>query len=198
MLRVASLLTPLALISAVVVTAPAGADRSAPDAVVAARRTASPTTLRLDGIGPLRLGMSRNSAYAFGLLRSSTETCLGAKPPLPVSYASDGPRATPGVRFTAYFTGGRNGKLTHVMVYDGARTELGIRPGVSTAAQMIARYKRAGYTVKTEWRGDLGATFVNVTRRGKPVMTGMVNARLSAKRTPLFLVAVPSYFGCRK
>ncbi len=193
MRRAASLLTPLAVVSAVAVAAPAGADRPAPDAIVAARRAASPSTLRLDGIGSLRLGMTRSAAYATGVLRSSSQICLDRKSP-PVAYVSDGPRATPGVKVTAYFPSGRNSRLTHLIASSGATTELGIRPGVSTAAQMIARYRRAGYAVKTQWIDDLGLTLVNVSRRGRPVIAGMVNTRLSARRAPLMAVAVPRYF----
>lgn len=197
MFRAAALLASLALLAAVVVAGPATADRPAPDAAAAARRAPSNTTLRFDGIGAIRLGMTRNAAYKTGLIRSHADTCLDGKKPLPVSYGSDGPKAAPGSRFTSYFRGGRNGRLMHIFVTAGVRTELGIRPGVSTASEMMRVYRRAGYTVRARTRPDFaGVTFVDVLRRGRVVMTAVTNGTARAK-TPLLGIAIPSYFDCR-
>ncbi len=197
MFRAAALLASLALLAAVVIAAPATADRSAPDAAAAARRAPSNTTLRFDGIGAIRLGMTRNAAYKTGLIRSHSDTCLDGKKPLPVSYGSDGSRAAPGSRFTSYFKGGRNGRLTHILAIAGVRTELGIRPGVSTASEMIKVYRRARYTVRTRTRPDFaGVTFVDVLTRGRVVMTAVTNGTARSK-APLVGIAIPSYFDCR-
>lgn len=197
MFRAAALLASLALLTAVVVAAPATADRPAPAAAAAARRAPSNTTLRLDGIGALRLGMTRNTAYKTGLIRTHSETCLDRKKPLPISYGSDGPKAAPGSRFTAYFKGGRNGRLTHILATAGVRTELGIRPGVSTVSQLTKAYRRAGFTIRTRTRRDFaGVTFVDVLSRRSVVMTALVNGSARSK-TPLAGIAIPTYFDCR-
>ncbi|MDO8189474.1 hypothetical protein Q5424_26270 [Conexibacter sp. JD483] len=198
MLRAASLLSSVALLAAVAVTtaAPAGADRPAPAAVASAKRVPVGTLLRLDGIDKLRLGMTRNAGYATGQLRTTAETCLDGKRPLPITYGSDGPKAAPAARYTAYFRGGRNGRLTHVTAFGGVVTELGIRPGVSTGQQLVARYKRAGYTVRSEWVANLNATVIHVLRGRRQVLDGLVSARLGRRRTPLTAVAIPRYFLC--
>ena len=197
MFRAAALLASLALLAAVVVAAPATADRSAPDAAAAARRAPSGTTLRLDGIGPLRLGMTRNAAYKTGVIRSHSDTCLDRKKPLPISYGSDGPRVAPGAKFISYFRGGRNGRLTHIFASSGVRTQLGIRPGVSTAPEMIRAYRRAGYTVRSRTRRDFaGVTFLDVLSRGRVVMTAVTNGTARSK-TPVLGIGIPSYFDCR-
>jgi hypothetical protein len=154
----------------------------------AAAGGANGTTIRFDGIGPLRLGMTTERAVATGVLRSHAETCLDGPVPLPVTYASDGPKAAPGAGYTAYF---RSDRLTTIVFYRGVHTRLRIRPGVSTGAQMAARYRRAGYTVRTYWRREFLGTFVDVLRRGRVVMTGF-----SQRGRPLTVVAIPSYPRC--
>ncbi len=175
MVRAASLLSPLALIAAVAVAAPAGADRPDPAAAASAKRTAPGTTVRFDGIGGLRLGMTRSKAFATGVLRTASETCFDSPAPRPVTYSSDGPKNAAGARYQAIFRGGRNGKLTHLQFVSGVRTELGIRPGVSTAAQMAVTYRRAGYTVRTTFDGAYNSTFVEVRKGRRALMTGVAS-----------------------
>lgn len=196
MFRAVAFFSSLLLLAAVAFATTAAADRTAPTAVAGARRRpASPTTIRLDGIGPLRLGMTRRAATATGWLRSSSETCNDRAGALPQVMRADGPRAAPAVNLSAYFRSGANGKLTHLMFSGGARTELGIRPGVSTAAQMIARYRRAGFAVRSSYSRDYGGTFVEARRHGKLVMTGLAPGRVGARRA-LTIVAIPSFFRC--
>lgn len=198
MLRAVAFLSSLVLVAAVALATTASADRAAPAAVAAARRIRpnAPTTIRLDGIGPVRVGMKLRAVEATGWIRSTAETCFGGSVPLPTVSHSDGPRAAPGVSFGAYFRGrGANSTLTNIMFASGARTELGIRPGVSTAAQMVARYRRAGFTVRTTYLREYGGTFVDVVRRGKVVMTGFAQGRLGDRRA-LGVLAIPRFFRC--
>lgn len=195
MFRAASLLACPVLIAAFAVAAPAGADRPDPAAAASAKRRASGTTIRFDGIGPLRLGMTRSKAYATGTIRTAAETCFDSPAPRPVNYSSDGPRNAAGARFQAIFRGGRNGRLTHLLFVSGVRTELGIRPGVSTAAQMAAAYRRAGYTVSTTFDSSYNSTFVAVRRGRRALMTGMATGRLRAHK-PLHSIGIPGNFVC--
>jgi hypothetical protein len=190
MRRVLALVPTLVLLTALAFATTA-------DAGAAARgRGSFLTTIRFDGIGPLRIGMTRDEVRATGWFRSTSTsyTCFTNPLPLPTFASPDGPRAAPGATLTAYFRGG-DGTLTHIMFANGARTALGIRPGLSTGLQMVAAYRRAGFTVRTSFHSEYNGTFVDVVRRGRVVMTGLAPRRLG-DRIPLMTVAIPTYFTC--
>lgn len=131
------------------------------------------TTLRLDGIGPLKLGMSRTAAVATGWLSDRSPGCELASP-RPVVYQLRGAKAPSGLRGSAEFSAG---KLTNVAVRRGARTALGIRPNGNTPAGMVRAYRRAGFAAKARFDDTFQATFVTVSKDGEQVLSGFASGR---------------------
>jgi hypothetical protein len=168
----AVLATAVALVGLGTASAPAG--------------TPSPRVLRLDGIGPLKLGMSRADAVATGWLTGRRTGCELGGPPLPIVYRVAGPKAPDGVRGTAEFHGGH----LRVLAFDrGVRTALGVRVGHTTIARMVERYRKAGYTATARYDSTFAGTFVNVSRNGRRVLgafgTGRVVGQLGLRGVPV-------------
>jgi len=126
----------------------------------------TPTTLRLDGIGPLKLGMSRTAALKTGWLAHRGKGCELQGPSLPVTYTFTGAKAPKGLEGTVQFTGD---KLDNVAISKGASTAAGVTIGTSTKT-MVARYKAEGMTVKSSFETTFGGTFVTVERKGNLVL----------------------------
>jgi hypothetical protein len=63
---------------------------------------AATTLLRLDGIGPLKLGMTRAAALKTGWLADRAPGCELASP-RPITYRFTGPKAPGGLRGSAQF-----------------------------------------------------------------------------------------------
>jgi hypothetical protein len=83
------------------------------------------TVLRLDGIGPLRLGMTRTAALATGWLAGRSPGCpLGGAPP--ITYRFTGANAPKGIKGSAEFADGR---LTTLSFTRGVRTSTGVTVG---------------------------------------------------------------------
>jgi hypothetical protein len=138
-----------------------------------ASAAAATTVLRLNGIGPLKLGMSQRAALSTGWLAHRSRGCpLGGPVALPVVYQFRGPRAPTGLTGSAQFD---QGKLSIVTVGRGARTQQGVTIG-SSAARAVKRYRAAGFSAKTQFSPDVAATFLTVTRHSKtvPVLMGIV------------------------
>lgn len=143
--------------------------------------SAAVTTLRLDGIGPLTLGMSRTAAVGTGWLSDRSAGCELASP-RPIVYQLRGGKAPSGLRGSVEFSGG---KLTNVSVTRGAKTALGIRPNVSTPAGMVRAYRRAGFSAKATFEETFQATFVTVQKNGEQVLSGFATGkRLSVLSLP--------------
>lgn len=172
------LLTALSL--AVAVAASSGAALAAHTASSAP--SAAPTLLRLDGIGPLRLGMTRQAAVATGWLAKRGTGCPLGGPPLPVTYRVDGPKAPAAVDGTAEFSGDR---LRSLVFGGGVRTAAGVVVGSTTAAQMVARYRAAGLGARSQYDDTFVGTFVTIGRKGKQVMGGF------AEKGPVTLLGIP-------
>jgi hypothetical protein len=135
----------------------------------AALSPAAPPTLRLDGIGPLRLGMRSDVALRTGWLARRGSGCeLGGRP-FPVTYRLTGPRAPGGIDGVAEF---RSGKLRNLSFRGGVRTAVGVVPGTTTKRRMVALYRRAGFSVSTQFVDTFGGTFVTVKRLGRQVLGG--------------------------
>lgn len=145
------------------------------------------TTLRLDGIGPLRLGMTRTAAVATGWLAHRGRGCeLGGTPP--ITYRVDGKRAPRRVRGTVEFSDGR---LTDMAFTKGVRTTAGVRVGSTTPARMAARYRRLrDVKVTSSYEETFGGTFVTVSRAGDPI----VGAFAAGPR--ITILAIPSVPVC--
>lgn len=126
-------------------------------------------TLRLDGIGPLKLGMTRTAAVKTGWLSGRSTGCELDGPPLPIVYRLRGAAAPKGIVGFATFAGG---KLTNVSLDKGVRTSAGVTVNTTTIAQMVARYRSRGYKVKTDASSVFGGTFVSVTKGSRSVIAG--------------------------
>jgi hypothetical protein len=133
--------------------------------------------VRLDGIGPLRLGMARMSALDTGWLAGRSTGCRLGGRPYPVDYAVEGPAAPPGFSGTAEFTGG---KLVSFSFAGGVRTATGVVPGKTTWAGMVSRYRSAGFRVAARYDATFPATFVTVRRRrgGPSVIGGLARGKV--------------------
>src|SRR5690348_5464888 len=120
------------------------------------------TLARLDGIGPLKLGMSRLAALDTGWLGDKQTGCkLGGKP-YPIDYTLSGAKAPKVVSGTAEFTGG---KLANMTFSKGVRTATGVIPGVTSWPSMVKRYRDAGFRVVARYDEVFVGTFVSVKRR---------------------------------
>ena len=139
--------------------------------VGAASASAATTVLRLNGIGPLKLGMTRAAAVHTGWLAHRAPGCELASP-RPITYQLNGHSAPAGLRGSVEFT---NNKLTNVSASHGARTALGVTVGVTTPSRMVTRYRRAGFQARAQFDPTFQATFVNVKRRGRQVLTGLAD-----------------------
>ena len=128
------------------------------------------TLLRLDGIGPLKLGMSRMAALDTNWLSGQHSGCpLGGKP-YPIDYDLKGSAAPAGITGSAEFTGG---KLTNFAFTKGVRTSTGVVAGKTTITGMVTRYRNAGYKVSARYETTFAGTFVSVRRRhGGPQVIG--------------------------
>lgn len=123
---------------------------------------AAPPLMRLNGVGPVKLGMTRAAAVSTGWLAHRTLGCELASP-RPVVFQFNGPKAPTGMRGSASFVGGR---LVNIAFRSGVRTRLGIRPGVSTTRAMVRAYRRGGFHVTSVFDPTFRARFVTATRGG--------------------------------
>jgi hypothetical protein len=138
--------------------------------------------LRLDGIGPLRLGMTQPDALRSGWLADRKTGCELGGAPLPIVYALTGPRAPAGIEGTAEFARGR---LRNLAFTAGVRTTLKVEPGKTSRVAMVRRYREAGFGSSSAFDSTFAGSFVTVLRHGRQVIGGF------AERTTLSVVGVP-------
>jgi hypothetical protein len=144
------------------------------------------TLLRLDGIGPLTLGMKQPAAVGTGWLVHRGHGCpLGGKP-YPVDYTLTGPRAPAGIDGTAEFNGA-TGRLDTLSFGKGVRTATGVVVGRTTATGMVTRYRNAGFAASARYDTTFQGTFVQVRRHkgGKLLMMGF------ASKSKLETIGIP-------
>lgn len=148
-------------------------------------------TLRLDGIGPLRLGMTRAAALRTGWLAQRGRGCELGGPPIPITYRFTGPRAPSGLVGVAEFSG-RTGRLRNLSFTRGVRTATGVVVRQTTARGMVTRYRDAGHPVRALFVDTFGGTFVTVRARrgGAQAIGGFAPGRAAARR-PLTTIAIP-------
>jgi hypothetical protein len=142
-----------------------------PAALVLVAPAHGATLIRLDGIGPLKLGMSRMTALETGWLGPRSTGCtLGGKP-YPVDYALTGAMAPAGIKGSAEF---QQGKIANMSFTGGVRTATGVVPGTTSWPSMVKKYRAAGFKVRARYDSTFVGTFVTVKRKkGAPVvMTG--------------------------
>src|SRR3954452_7113205 len=149
---------------------------------------AATTVMRLDGIGPLKLGMTRTAALATGWLANRQPGCE-LESPRPIDYRFSGPNAPRGLHGTADFQGG---KLRALSFTGGARTATGVTVGRTTTARMVARYRSVGFAASAQFVSTFGGTFVRVRRRpgGADVIGGFARRRTGT------VLAIPGVPGC--
>jgi hypothetical protein len=134
------------------------------------------TLLRLNGIGPLKLGMSTMASLDTGWLSDRQTGCKLGGPPYPVTYRLDGSAAPAAIVGSVELN---RGKLTNVIADSGVRTATGVVPGKTTWASMVTRYRNAGYKVSARYDDVFQVTFVHVkTKGGKAVMTGIAQKKI--------------------
>ena len=126
---------------------------------------AATTLLRLDGIGPLKLGMTRAAAVKTGWLADRAPGCELASP-RPITYLFTGPKAPGNLRGSAQFDRGR---LSVVSFSRGVRTRVGVRIGAPTA-RMVSKYRAAGFAASSMFSPVFAGTFVSVKRGGRQVL----------------------------
>jgi hypothetical protein len=147
---------------------------------------ASTTVLRLDGIGPLHLGMTRTAALATGWLAHRGSGCpLGGTPP--ITYRFTGAKAPKATKGSAEFADGR---LTALSFTRGVRTSTGVTVGRTTTARMVARYRAAGFTASASFVSTFQGTFVRVKRHGRDVVGGFGEGGV------VTIVAIPTVAVC--
>lgn len=133
--------------------------------LVPSAASAGTTALRLDGVGPLRLGMSRAAAVESGWLSNRARGCE-LRRPVPITYRLAGAKAPSGLRGTAEFNGG---KLTGLSFTRGVRTATGVTVGTTTA-RLVAAYRQAGFQASSEYVDTFQGTFGTVKRDGRDVL----------------------------
>jgi hypothetical protein len=147
---------------------------------------AATTVVRLDGVGPLHLGMTRSAALATGWLAERRPGCpLGGTPP--ITYRLTGPKAPGAIRGSAEFA---NHRLTTLSFTRGVRTSTGVTVGRTTTARMVARYRAAGFTASARFESTFQGTFVRVTRHGRDVVGGF------GEGSVVTIIAIPAVPVC--
>jgi hypothetical protein len=146
----------------------------------------STTVLRLDGIGPLHLGMTRTAALATGWLAERSPGCpLGGTPP--ITYRFTGPKAPRAIRGSAEF---ENHRLSTLSFTRGVRTSTGVTVGRTTTARMVARYRTAGFAASAHFESTFQGTFVRVRRHGRDVVGGFGEGGV------VTIIAIPAVAPC--
>jgi hypothetical protein len=146
----------------------------------------STTVLRLDGIGPLHLGMTRTAALATGWLADRGSGCPLAGTP-PITYRFTGAKAPKATKGSAEFADGR---LTALSFTRGVRTSTGVTVGRTTTARMVARYRAAGFTASASFVSTFQGTFVRVKQHGRDVVGGFGEGGV------VTIVAIPTVAVC--
>jgi hypothetical protein len=138
-------------------------------APASASGASSTAVLRLDGIGPLHLGMTRTAALATGWLGRRGAGCeLGGRP-FPITYRFTGRKAPRGIAGVAEF---RHDKLADLSFIRGVRTSTGVTVGRTTTERMVSRYRQAGFRASARFEAIFQGTFVTIKRHGDQVVGG--------------------------
>jgi len=144
------------------------------------------TLLRLNGIGPLKLGMKQSAAVSTGWLGHRAKGCELASP-RPVTFTFTGPNAPANVRGLVQF---QNRKLTSISTRHGVHTATGVTVGTTTSSQMVTDYTNAGFTASAAFNPTFGGTFTTVKRNGKAVIQGF------GTHQKVTLLAIPAVQVC--
>ena len=144
-------------------------------------RGSSPV-LRLDGIGPLRLGMGRAEAAATGWLSDPGPGCELAGTPPPVVYRFKGPKAPAGIVGTVEF----DRDTLRVFAFSaGVRTSFGVSIPGGTVGDLLKRARAAGLSATSVYDPTFAGRFVTVNRGGQQVLGAF------ARQNAIATLAVP-------
>lgn len=147
---------------------------------------ASPATVRVDGVGPLKLGMTRAAAVRTGWLSDRTTGCELAGKPYPLVYRLDGKGAPAAVDGTATFA---NGRLTLFTFTAGVRLANGTTPGVTTLQQAKARFSAAPYSAQITTSQLDGSKMLRVRKSGRDAFEAFT--KTPDGKGPISLLGVP-------
>jgi hypothetical protein len=142
----------------------------------------SSPVLRLDGIGPLRLGMTRAEGVATGWLSDPGPGCELGGPPLPVVYKLKGPKAPAGIVGTVEFD---KGTLRVLAFSAGVRTTFGVALPGGTVNDLVKRARAAGLSATSTYDQTFAGRFVTVNRGGQQVLGAF------ATKSAIDTIAVP-------
>ena len=171
-------------LDSLIVAAITGSALTAPPATAAGGPAT--TVLRLNGIGPLHLGMTRTDALATGWLAGRRSGCpLGGTPP--ITYRVTGAKAPRAIKGSVEFVADR---LSTMSFTAGVRTSTGVTVGRTTTTRMVARYRAAGFTASARYSSTFQGTFVRVRRHGHDVVGGLGEGRVVS------IVAIPAVPVC--
>lgn len=134
--------------------------------VMTATASAATPRLRLNGIGPLTIGMTKSQALATGWIANQQLGCELASP-RPRVLDFTGPNAPAGLQGSVSF---QRGTLTDITIARGAITRTGVQPGVTTARRMIRAYRDAGFVVTSRFDPVFQARFTTAYRGGKTIV----------------------------
>jgi hypothetical protein len=148
----------------------------------AANGSGSGQVLRLNGIGPLHLGMTQAEAVATGWLAKPTTGCELAGTPLPVVYNLTGPKAPAGIKGIVEFN---RGTLRVFAFSAGVKTTFGIAIPGSTANELVNRARAAGLSATSTYDKVFDGRFVTVKQNGKQVLGAF------APKSAIATIAVP-------
>jgi hypothetical protein len=156
-------------------------------ASAASSAAGSAAVLRLDGMGPLHLGMTRTAALATGWLGQRGTGCeLGGRP-FSITYRFTGRRAPRGIAGVAEF---QRDRLANVSFTRGVRTSTGVTVGRTTTKRMVSRYRQVGFSASARFEAIFQGTFVTIKRHGDQVVGGF------GEHGVITLVAVPAITVC--
>ena len=156
-------------------------------APVSAPGASSTPVLRLDGIGPLHLGMTRTAALATGWLAQRGIGCeLGGRP-FPITYRFTGRKVPRGIAGVAEF---QHDRLADLSFTRGVQTSTGVTVGRTTTKRMVARYRQAGFSASARFESVFQGTFVTIKRDGDQVVGGF------GEHGVITIVAIPAISVC--
>jgi hypothetical protein len=142
--------------------------------------------LRLNGIGPLKLGMKRAAALSTGWLAHMAKGCELLSP-RPTTYTLTGPNAPTSVTGLVQF---QHRRLMSISMTRGVHTAAGVVLGRTTSSQMVSDYQNAGFTASAAFSRTFGGTFTTVKRNGASVIQGFGAQKI------VTLLAIPAAQVC--
>lgn len=141
--------------------------------LLAAPALAARTTVRNNGIGPLKIGMKRSAALKTGWLSGRAPGCELAIP-APITYQLNGPDAPAPIEGSAEFNRHR---LTSLVFSKGVKTKTKVIPGRTSIRRAASLLRRGGYKARTRYDDTFQVTFLTATRKRRQRFGGYAEKR---------------------